>query len=91
MVIEEKDFRLIPLRDGIKKFDLELLYTVNKGKENERQEFKNAAYGISLESALKCVADYRLCSMYADKTLDLRTYLKEYKGIIDEIKDLCKN
>ena len=40
MIIEESDFRLIPVKESGLLFDLELLKVINKGKENERTEFK---------------------------------------------------
>lgn len=90
MVIEEKDFRLVPVSETSELFDLEILYTVNKGKENERQEFRNCAYGISLESAIKKVTTYRLNSKFGDDPISLSVYLESYKDIINEIKQLCQ-
>lgn len=88
MVIEEKDFRLIPISDSNLFFDLELLYTVRpKGKE-ARQEFKNVAYGISLNNALKKIIQYRLSHKY--DTVDLATYLKEFRNELDSLKALCE-
>lgn len=88
MIIEESDFRLIPVKDSGDRFDLELLKVVNKGKETERQEFKNVAYGVTIESAIKYIANARV-SAKNPKSIDLKTYLKEYKKIIDDIKQLC--
>lgn len=86
MVIEEKDFRLIPVSDSCPVFDLELLYTIRpKGKE-ARQEFKNVAYGISLESALKKIIQYRLSCKY--DIVDLATYLKEFRKELDLLRKL---
>lgn len=90
MVIEEKDFRLIPIKDSGNMFDLELLRTVNKGKETERQEFKNVAYGVTIESAMRYIANARIAANNPD-TIDLKTYLEEYRKILDEIKTLCGN
>lgn len=88
MIIEEKDFRLTPVSESSPMFDLELLYTVRpKGKET-RQEFKNAAYGISLESALRKVIQYRLSCKY--DTVDLATYLKEFREELDSLRKLCE-
>lgn len=88
MIIEEKDFRLTPVSDSCPIFDLELLYTVRpKGKE-ARQEFKNVAYGISLESALKKVIQYRLSCKY--DTINLATYLKEFREELDSLRKLCE-
>ena len=87
MIIEEKDFRLTPVSETSPMFDLELLYTVRpKGKE-ARQEFKNVAYGISLESALRKVIQYRV-SCKRDTT-DLSTYLKDFREELDSLKALC--
>lgn len=88
MVIEEKDFRLTPVKDSGEMFDLELLRTVNKGKETERQEFKIAAYGVSLSAAIRYVTNARVIEKFPG-TIDLKTYLEEYKNILDEIKKLC--
>lgn len=88
MIIEESDFRLIPVKDSGDRFDLELLKVVNKGKETERQEFKNVAYGVTIESAIKYIANARV-SINNPESIDLKTYLKEYKKIIDDIKQLC--
>lgn len=90
MIIEERDFRLTPVKDSGDIFDLELLKTINKGKETERQEFKNVAYGITLETAIRYIANTRISANYPD-VINLKTYLKEYKKIIDEIKKLCGN
>lgn len=89
MVIEEKDFRLFPIKECGSRFDLELLYIINKGKENERSEFKNVAYGITLETALKYIITYRLNSKFTD-SIDLKTYLQEYKSMLDELKKICE-
>ena len=88
MIIEESDFRLIPVKDSGDRFDLELLKVVNKGKETERQEFKNVAYGVTIESAIKYIANARV-SANNPESIDLKTYLKEYNKIIDDIKQLC--
>ena len=87
MIIEEKDFRLTPVSESSPMFDLELLYTVRpKGKE-ARQEFKNVAYGISLESALKKIIQYRVSCKH--DTTDLATYLKDFREELDSLKELC--
>ena len=90
MIIEEKDFRLIPIKDSGNMFDLELLRTVNKGKDSERQEFKNVAYGVTIESSIKYIANARINSKYND-SISLKQYLQEYKDIINSIKDTCKS
>jgi hypothetical protein len=88
MIIEEEDFRLIPVDNCSNIFDLEILYTTNKGKENESQKFKNVAYGIPLESAIKRISNFRIGNKYPN-SIDLKTYLKEFKTIVDNIKEMC--
>lgn len=88
MIIKEKDFQLTPVSDSSSMFDLELLYTIRpKGKE-ARQEFKNVAYGISLESALKKIIQYRISCKY--DVVDLATYLKEFREELDSLRKLCE-
>ena len=36
MTIEEADFKLIPCSESSSRYDLELLYIVNKGKNNDK-------------------------------------------------------
>lgn len=88
MVIEEKDFRLTPVKDCGDRFDLELLRTINKGKENERQEFKVIAYGVNLDSAFRYIINSRIADK-CPETIDLKTYLQAYKNILEELKQLC--
>lgn len=90
MIIEGTDFKLTLLKDSYGIFDLELLKTINKGKETERQEFKNVAYGISLERAIQYIVHARLSERYPD-IVDMKSYLSDYKIIIDEIKQLCES
>ena len=91
MTIEEEDFRLIPISEYSPMFDLELLYTVRpKGKE-ERQEFKNVAYGIELETALKKVAQYRVSCKHVNESVKLLEYLSDFKKELDTLKKLCGN
>lgn len=89
MIIEESDFRLIPVKESGLLFDLELLKVINKGKENERTEFKNIAYGITLESALKYIANARISAKH-EGSISLQQYLQEYKDVINSIKAICK-
>lgn len=90
MIIEENDFRLISLKDSCGIFDLELLKTVNKGKDTERQEFKNVAYGISFDRAMQYVIHDRL-EKRNPEVINTKTYLKEYRDLVKDIKQLCGN
>lgn len=89
MVIEEKDFRLIPTSDSSLRFDLELLYTVRpKGKE-ARQEFKNVAYGVCLDHAIRKIAHYRVNLKHENEAITLLTYFQEFTRELDSLKALC--
>ena len=89
MVIAEDDFRLIPISDSSPKYDLELLYKIqSKGKE-ARLEFKNVAYGIGLEYAIKKIAHYRVCCKHNEEAIKLLTYFTEFKEELDSLKTLC--
>lgn len=89
MIIEESDFKLTPVSETSELFDLEVLYTVNKGKPEERQEFRNVAYGIPLESAIKRIAQYRIANKLDGDSIGLKAYLETYKKTVEEIKTLC--
>lgn len=89
MTIEEADFRLTPCSEASSHFDLELLYVVNKGKDNERTEFRNAGYGLSLESAIRKITMSRIGSKYGEGTVSLKQFLEEFKGEIEKIKQMC--
>lgn len=82
MVIEGSDYRLTPIKDSYR-FDLEILSTINKGKSNERTEFKNLAYGVNLENAMRYIIAYRINNKYNEDIIDLRTYIQEYKKLIE--------
>ena len=56
MEIVEKDFKLKPINECSTLFDLELLYSVKPRGGEERFEFKNAGYGMTLERAIKKIA-----------------------------------
>lgn len=89
MLIAEEDFKLIPISDSDLKYDLELLYKIQpKGKE-ARLEFKNVAYGIGLEYAIKKIAHYRVCCKHNEESIRLLTYFEEFKEELDLLKALC--
>lgn len=89
MTIVENDFRLIPVGDDSIRFDLELLYTIKpKGKE-ERSEFKNVAYGVCLDHAVKLIANYRVNKRHKDEAITLITYFKEFTEELKSLKILC--
>lgn len=90
MIIEEKDYRLESISDSSPLFDLELLRVVNKGKDNERHELKNAAYGIPLDSAIKKIAHYRTCNKFPEGKATMLEYLDTFNSIIQDIKSFVE-
>lgn len=87
MLIEESDFRLIPMSDDSNFWDLEFLHTVKSRTGGTRQEFKNAAYGLTLESAIKRIVHYRCINKCKNDALNMNEYLKLYR---QELQNLAK-
>ena len=81
MVIQGDFYQLIPVNEHSLLFDLKLLYKV-KGK-NPREEYKDAGYGLSLESALKKCVQYAINNKF--EVLSLKEYLEEFRNISNEI------
>ncbi len=90
MTIEEQDFKLIQSNSTSTCFDLELLSIVNKGKTNERTEFKNVGYGMTLEKALHTIIMNRINNKY-EGSINLKTFLKEFKEELNNLKKLIEN
>ena len=90
MVIEEEDFKLTPVSDSSVNFDLELLYKVQPRGKEARMEFKNVAYGISLDHAVHRIAQYRVNQKHKNEAITLLTYFKEFKEELDSLKTLCE-
>lgn len=89
MTINEDDFILTPsLNNASPIWDLELRVTI-KGKEGDRFEFKNVAYGITLENAIKRIANYRVLHNNGDSQITLKSYIDQYKEAVNEIYELC--
>ena len=90
MIIEEKDFRLVPISDTSSSFDLSFKKIVNKGKVGEREEWGSPIYGIDLGSAIERIIMHRAAAKYPEDTvISLKTYLIEFKKMWKEIRDLC--
>lgn len=89
MVIEESDFRLIPISESSPLYDLELLYKISPRGKESRMEFKNVAYGITLESAIKRIAHYKVHCNHSDEVIKLQAYLKEFTEALESLKNLC--
>lgn len=77
MVIQGEFFKITPVSEHSLHYDLELLYEI-KGK-NPRQEYKNAGYGMPLETAIRKCIQYALSQKF--EVLTLREYLDEFKKI----------
>lgn len=88
MEIAEKDFKLKPIDECSPFFDLELLYVVKPRGGESRLEFKNAGYGMSLESAIKKIAHYRVICKHREEAIRIKTYFEEYKKELDDLKNL---
>lgn len=91
MEIVEKDFKLVPVSDDCPMFDLELLYLVKPRGGEPRLEFKNAGYGLQLESAIKRICHYRVACKHREEAIRLQQYFTEYKKELDELKTLLAN
>ena len=79
MIIEGKFYKLTPVSDISNFYDLELLYNI--GGKNPRQEYKIAAYGITLPHAIKCIIRYTINNKFNTDTITLKQYLDEFKKI----------
>lgn len=88
MIIEESDFKL-ELTSDYNTYDLELLYTVNaKDPDKKREEFKNAGYNMSMDYCMKKIISYRLSKRL--DTVNLSTFIKEYKEEHEKLRKLIK-
>lgn len=88
MEIVEKDFKLKPISDDCPQFDLELLYVVKPRGGEARLEFKNAGYGMTLESAIKRIIHYRINCNHREEAISISKYFEEYKKELDNFKNL---
>lgn len=87
MTIEENDFRLTPVSEDSIMFDLDLLYIVKPRGGEARKEFRNAAYGVTLDGALKRIIHYRINCKHKEEAISIAQFRKEYK---EENEKLCK-
>jgi hypothetical protein len=89
MTIQGEDFILTPINEHALGFDLELLQTINKGKSNERKEFKNVAYALPLDVAIEKIAHYRIRRNAGDSVVELKSYIEQLNKERKIITDLC--
>lgn len=89
MIIEGDFYRLTPVNEYSINYDLELLYDI--GGKNPRKEFKNVAYGIPLERAIKYIVSYSVRKNYSsEECVTLREYLNKYQKELHNIKELIQ-
>ena len=89
MIIEESDFKLEQIDPTSNFWDLTFVKVINKGKINERTEFKDPLYGLTLDSAIRRIASFRMNSKHPEDAIPLGQYLKEYRELIKQIITLC--
>lgn len=78
MIIQGLFYKIIPVNNSSPFYDLELLCDI--GGNNPRKEFKNEAYGITLESAIIRCANFAVRNKYKkDEVITLKQYLDEFK------------
>lgn len=86
MIIQGEFFQITPVSEHSMLFDLKLLYEI-KGK-NPRQEYKDAGYGLTLDSAIKKCVQYAISKKY--EVLSLKEYVEEFKKAQKELENLLK-
>lgn len=82
MQIQGDFYKITSLDDSSPFWDLELLKTI-KSKTNPRQEYVNAGYGLTLDSAIKRIIQFAISSKY--DVLTLKDYLRAYKKLSESI------
>lgn len=85
MTIEEKFFKLKPIDECTPLFDLELLYQIKPRGGESRMEFKNAGYGLTLNTAIRKIAHYCVQQKHGDAAIKLKEYFLDFKTAIDDI------
>lgn len=83
MIIEGDFYRIIPINDHAGFYDLELQYDI--GGKNPRKEFKNVAYGLTFENALKSIVRFAINQKYKEEVINLNIFIDEYKKQMDKI------
>lgn len=82
MQIQGDFYKITSIDDSSPFWDLELLKTI-KSKTNPRQEYVNAGYGLTLDSAIKRIIQFAISSKY--NVLTLKDYLRAYKKLSESI------
>ena len=81
MVIQGEFFQLTPVSEHSLLWDLKLLYKI--GGKNPREEYKEAGYGLTLDTAIKKCINYALNQRF--NVLSLKEYLDEFRNLQNEI------
>lgn len=84
MVIEESDFRMTKTLGTF--WDLELLYTVKPKGKPERQEFKDAGYGMTIGHCIEKVIYNRMEQKKESYTL--KEFIQDYRREVDRLEEL---
>ena len=82
MHIQGDFYKITSIDDSSPFWDLELLKTI-KSKTNPRQEYVNAGYGLTLDSAIKRIIQFAISSKY--DVLTLKDYLQAYNKLSKSI------
>lgn len=90
MIIAEQDFRLTPTDAFSNRFDVELLYKVKPKTGEVHEEFKNVAYAVNLEYALKLIINYRVQKKAKDAALTMKQFLYLYTKELNYVKEIIK-
>lgn len=92
MVIKNDDYILEQLSDDSPFWDLTFPKVINKGKNNERVEFKDPLYGISLNIARVRIALWRVNRKHPTKECSPsefnKLFLEEFTKIKDELSGI---
>ena len=86
MVIKEKDFQMTQISQSSCFWDLEVLKTIKPKGGEERQEFVNVGYGMTLSNCIRRIVNYRIATRHTEEFLTMKEYLKEYIAEIKEIR-----
>lgn len=88
MIIEEKDFK-IEEGSTLARYNLYLRKIINKGKDNEREDWDIEGYDMSMPAIFN-----KLSHILTDRKLDkcsLKQYMRQYKESINELSLLIKD
>lgn len=88
MIIQEEDFRMTSCGEANYFFDLEILQTIRPKGGEERREFKNVGYGMTLKKCIQCIINNRIENKQS--TLTLTEYLRLYEEQLTKLETLIR-